>query len=391
MSPQRPQKLDPNRRAYVVVLDGCKPGEIDSGLMPTTKALRDAGRWYPRASSLPVMETIPNHTMMMTGLRPDRNGVPANSVWDPAEGVVRDLDRSADLAVPSLLKRLRDQGLVTGSVLSKEYLYGIFEGQASHQWKPFPVIPISGHAPDLTTMQAAISMIEKHDPHLVFINLGDIDRVGHTDLTGSTARALRTAALATADLQVARLVKTLKSRGLWDRALVSVLADHSMDWSIPTRIISLSGPLAADPALAGKVQIAQNGGADLIYWTGPDSGRADAIARILRLSREQDGVLAAYDVAATPALRLGPRAGDVIAYCKAGWRFSDPDPVSNPIPGNHGHPATAPIPFFLTGGHPDVRAGVLAHQAHTVDVAPTVGAFLGLAAPAGGYDGVNRL
>lgn len=379
------------RRAYVVVLDGCKPGEIDSGLMPTVKGLRDGGRWYPRAASLPVMETIPNHTMMMTGVRPDRNGVPANSIYDPATGTVRELDRPDDMTFPTVLERLRATGTVTGSVLSKEYLFGIFDGKASHQWKPFPVIPVSGHAPDLTTMQAAIDMITRHDPQLMFINLGDIDRFGHMDLTGSTARALRTAALATADLQVKRLVSTMKSKGTWANAIVVVLADHSMDWSIPTRIISLTGPLAADPGLKGNVQIAQNGGADLIHWTGPASARAAAKSRILAIARQQEGVLAAYDVAATPALRLGERAGDVIVYCKSGWRFSDPSQVSNPIPGNHGHPATAPIPFFIAGGHPAVGTAVLPHQAHTIDVAPTVGAFLGLDTPQGGYDGVDRL
>ena len=35
-------------------------------------------------------------------------------------------------------------------------------------------------------------------------------------------------------------------------------------------------------------------------------------------------------------LRLGPVAGDLVAYCRAGWRFSDPVFSDNPIPGNHG-------------------------------------------------------
>ena len=56
------------KRAYVIVVDGCRPGEIDE--MANLKALRDGGTWYPAARSLPVMETIPNHVMMMTGCRP---------------------------------------------------------------------------------------------------------------------------------------------------------------------------------------------------------------------------------------------------------------------------------------------------------------------------------
>ena len=36
----------------------------------------------------------------------------------------------------------------TGTVLSKEYLYGVFGDRATHRWEPAPIIPVSGHAPD---------------------------------------------------------------------------------------------------------------------------------------------------------------------------------------------------------------------------------------------------
>ena len=52
-----------------------------------------AARGTRAARSLPVMETIPNHVMMMTGCRPDRNGVPANSIYDRADGAIRDCGR----------------------------------------------------------------------------------------------------------------------------------------------------------------------------------------------------------------------------------------------------------------------------------------------------------
>ena len=90
-------------------------------------------------------------------------------------------------------------------------------------------------------------------------------------------------------------------------------------------------------------------------------------------------------------LRLGPQAGDVVVFCKAGWRFSE-GATSNPIPGNHGHPATRPIPFFISGGHPVVpRRRASSAHARTVDVAPTLAQFFGLRAPRGGWDGHGRL
>jgi hypothetical protein len=101
------------------------------------------------------------------------------------------------------------------------------------------------------------------------------------------------------------------------------------------------------------------------------------------------GVLNARDPA---QLRLGAEAGDLVAYCRAGWRFSDPAPLSNSIPGNHGHPATQPIPFFIAGGSPLVRRRFASSvSTRTTDVAPTVCRVFGLGPPRGGYDGHSRL
>ncbi|WLQ07468.1 alkaline phosphatase family protein [Arthrobacter oryzae] len=375
-------------RSYVLVVDGCRPDEITAALTPRLAGLRAAGTNFPAARSLPVMETIPNHVMMMTGVRPDRSGVPANSIFDRAGGVVRDLDRPTDLRFPTLLERLQERGLTTGSVLSKQYLYGIFGTRASYRWEPQPVLPVTGHAPDAATMDALLAMVSGPDPDFVFTNLGDIDRAGHSDLSGTTLRAAREAALADTDLHVGRFIDHLKSTGKWESSVVMVLADHSMDWSIPTNVISVDLILQSRPELRKNVKIAQNGGADLLYWTGPDADRAAGLAAVEQLVSAHQGVLSVNRPA---GLRLGAEAGDLVAYCRAGWRFSDPYVASNPIPGNHGHPATEPIPFFISGGSPLVVPGTVSSDpARTADVAPTIGDIYGLRAPDGGYDGTSR-
>jgi hypothetical protein len=109
---------------------------------------------------------------------------------------------------------------------------------------------------------------------------------------------------------------------------------------------------------------------------------------VRRLVAAHPGVLSVH---APRELRLGPEAGDLVAYCRPGGRFTDPEPVSTPIPGDHGHPATEPIPFLVTGGAPQVRRGVVSDApARTLDVAPTVGRLFGLSAPAGGWEGRAR-
>jgi len=327
--------------------------------------------------------------MMMTGVRPDRSGVPANSVYVRAEGAVRTLDRATDLRFPTLLERLRERGYTTGSVLSKEYLFGVFGERASYRWEPSPVIPVTGHAPDTATMDALIAMVDSQDPDFVFTNLGDVDRVGHSDVSGTTLQAARTVALQQTDGQVGRFVDHLRAAGTWESSVLIVLADHSMDWSITSNVISVDRILSDRPELRAQIAIAQNGGADLLTWTGGEAGRVQGLAEVRRLAAGHPGVLSIHEPG---ELRLGPEAGDLVAYCRAGWRFSDPYIVSNPIPGNHGHPATEPIPFFISGGSPRLAtARVLSDPARTVDVAPTVGALFGLGAPKGGYDGTARM
>ncbi|MFE4503793.1 alkaline phosphatase family protein [Rhodococcus sp. NPDC056743] len=379
----------PDVDVYVLVVDGMRPDELRADLTPMLTGLAAGGVHYPNASAINIAETLPNHTAMMTGVYPARSGVPANSVYDPAIDKKRDLDRASDLQTSTVLDRVRTElGLTTASVLSKQYLHGLFGDRASVVWDPQPLLPGTEHAPDNFTIDALTRIVGESSPRLSFTNLGDVDRVGHLDLSGPSIRIARTAALQNTDNQVRRFVDFLHSTGRWNRSVLIVLADHSMDWSEPTRLIGLDRPLNADPLLSGKIRIAQNGGADLIYFVGPDQERAEAVRRIQEIVGAVDGVESSH---LPGEFNLGDNAGDVVAFCAQGWRFSDPTPLSNPIPGNHGHSVTLPIPFFLSGGHPALDGGRRVDTpVRTIDVAPTVAALFGLPAPAGGWDGAAR-
>ena len=111
-------------------------------------------------------------------------------------------------------------------------------------------------------------MVDEFDPHLMFVNLGDIDRVGHADLTGTDVQPARQRRSPTPTVQVRRFVDLLKSH----RPLGALDGDRArrpLDGLVAAqRRDQPRGALDADPLLAGKVAIADNGGADLLYWTG---------------------------------------------------------------------------------------------------------------------------
>ena len=109
-----------------------------------------------------------------------------------------------DIAVTTMIELLNKSGRTTGTVLSKEYLYSVFGERATHRWEPKPVIPVSGHAPDAFTMEGARDG-RRVRPRPVFFNLGDVDRIRHSDLTGTTLKAAR-ARTGLTNLQVGRFV-----------------------------------------------------------------------------------------------------------------------------------------------------------------------------------------
>ncbi|GAA3202507.1 hypothetical protein GCM10020255_107880 [Rhodococcus baikonurensis] len=150
----------PDLDVHVIVVDGMRPDELRSELTPTLTGLAVGGIHYPDASAIPIAETLPNHTAMMTGVLPARSGVPANSVYDPSIDKKRDLDRPSDLQTSTVLDRVRTElGLTTASVLSKHYLHGLFGNRASLVWDPQPLVPGTEHAPDNFTIDALIRIV----------------------------------------------------------------------------------------------------------------------------------------------------------------------------------------------------------------------------------------
>jgi hypothetical protein len=399
---------------FVLVVDGLRPSEIGA-ITPNLAALRDGGTEWTESRSVLIAETIPNHVAMMTGVYPRRSGIAANDYWDRTgapDGT--NLSDPEELDAKTLFTVLDEQcpAVRTTGVLSKRYLFEIFSAGGINVapdgfWDPRPTnLPEpDGHSPDLVTMEEALARLPKSD--FMFVNLGDVDRSGHVDETGTLGlSAFRTAVLAATDAQVGRFLDALRASGRWERSIVFVVSDHGFDWSLPPSFVSL------DAVLPGNLFPVQNGGAETIFLVDRDHpDRDDQLARARTAALAEPGVDVAWYRAPNP---LDPdpesvvpdelgldheNAGDLIVLAKRGWRFSDPLPVSNPIPGNHGHLVTRHNTFLIGGGAPFLRHGqriapsrpspspldALPEQSENVDVAPTVAWLFGLEPR--GYDG----
>jgi ectonucleotide pyrophosphatase/phosphodiesterase family member 5 len=416
-------------RVYLVVVDGLRPDEVE--LMPTLAALAQRGTFYTEGRADMVAETSTNHASMITGMRPTRHGIPGNAVPTlPA----RPSDDPRYLKADSIFSLLARQapGLTSAAIGAKTYVAdlcrhdrtGDGETDASHVNDPVVVVPVAlDSAPDEETGTEAVLISRELDPDFLFLNLGDVDRMGHFDetggLTGGALPALRLATLQRADAQLARLVAELERSGRWGSTVFMVTADHSMDWSRRDRGVNLAPRFQADELLRDEVQAAINGGASLYALRSPDEPRAgQRLARMREIALSAPGVEHALYIRPNPddgderhwVGRVFPQwglagdlVGDLIVTVAPGWRLGHaldvPEQFANPIPGNHGHPTTLPIPVVVSGGWPAVRAQtVRPHtelavtdedpgQARNIDLAPTAAWLLGLNPPPGGFDG----
>lgn len=244
----------------VAVIDSLMPEDIDPAVMPNVQALIDAGTFYKESRSVFSAETIPNHIAMMTGVYPDRNGIPTNNFWDKdlagsdVEG--EDLDNPNEITAKTLFTWIDEKcrqgtnpinpAIRTASVLSKTYLYEVFRGDANDaqpndigitnvepdtNWEPSTspgyIGPGSEHTPDNFTGPEAVSTLP--DADFIFINLGDVDRSSHAG--GSVPRL---ASRGTADQQIGNLITELRNTDRWETSVFILVSDHGMDFSDPT-------------------------------------------------------------------------------------------------------------------------------------------------------------
>ena len=307
------------------------------------------------------------------------------------------MDRASDIKVRTVIERLNKAGHRTGTVLSKEYLYGVFGERATARWEPQPIVPVSGsrarpvhdagRAGDARRGRPApdVRQPRRHRPGSA-----------HTDPTGPLGiKAARRAALCVdrpPGRPLRRRAEVVGPLGAVDRDR----AGRPLDGLVGRPRTSSRCRVCWRPTRCwpGKVQIADNGGADLLYWTGPRVRAATQPWRgCARVAAAVPGVLATHD-RRNPWLRLGPEAGDVVvvlpgrvAVQRPGPGDLQPDPGQPRAPGDAQHPVLHRRRLAARPARARPRPGTPAPSTSR----PPWRRTSARGKPKGGYDGVNRL
>jgi len=415
------------RHVILVSIDGFAAYHLSDAAvdLPNIRALAAAGAQAAGSESVFPSVTHPSHTTLITGVTPRRHGVVENTVTDRRTGKsfhITNLPRRESIRVPTLFDAVHGAGLRTASFFWPETrdddaiddnLAEVFRrpggGPDPDEVTPGLLaelraagVPIDTFyslyddtfgqgAADIALTRAAAHVFTKRRPAFMALHLLVADKVQHEF---GSAHYLARAAMSTADYSVGLLREAVAAAGLTDRTTIVVAADHGF---VTSRYELNVAAAIAEPALEGRVRWTT----DKWYLFAELTDRFDAVHDGPVLDR----VLAR--LAALPAIARVIRPADVAA-------LGYPDYKDNPyVPGQfivaadvdthlvidpagrtterrlrrrpyHGHgylpdhPAMhTALVFSGAGIAPGVRLG----HVRNLDVAPTIGALLGLSMP----------
>ncbi|MEX2174299.1 MAG: nucleotide pyrophosphatase/phosphodiesterase family protein [Pirellulaceae bacterium] len=417
-----------DRHVVVISLDGLAAFLLDDpkAPLPTLRKLAREGAVVDGGMlvSNPSV-TWPNHTTLVTGVRPEKHGVLANGV------LVR-----GGVGVPVFIDGHKDkQELVRGTtVYDVAHAAGLSTAEinwpctrgAKTLGDSFPDVPnsVANSTPrlieelvaegllkdgtdqsfraqssvgrDYIWTQAACHLIRRRQPNLLLLHLLNVDGTHHAEgaqsSPGYTANAY-------ADTCVARVLAALDEAGIRERTTVIVVSDHGFALTPkavrPNVILRQQGLLTVGPKgklEAAQVHVVSEGGIGLVYCTDPGTVVADR-ERVKKLFLGQEGIadvlspeqFAEYGL---PHPRAYGPAPDLVLVAQDGYAVSGSaegetlvctNTEGRTSLGSHGFLSTLPkmnALCILSGV--GVRAGVHLKDVENIDVAPTVARLLGL-------------
>lgn len=387
--PAAPALAARETRAPVTILisiDGFRPDYLDRGITPNLSRLASGGVRAAMRPSFPS-KTFPNHWAIVTGLRPDRNGIVSNNMEDPAGKRDKFTMQTEDpwwwntappLWVDAEAAGIRSAAMfwpgasvAYGGVREDEWPNDIHGGVRPNDWIPY------GEAVDesqrVDTIIDWLRRPQQTRPTFLTLYFEEVDTAGHRY---GPADPRTNDAVRKVDGAIGYLTTELAKLG--QTANIVVVSDHGMAPVTAQQVIPL-GDLASD-----KDGRAVETGVFASFQPLP--GREAALAA--SLSRPRDHVQC-WPKARIPArfhYGANPRIPAWFCLADPGWRILS-KPASRPSGGEHGYDNDAPDmrAVFIANG-PAFGTGRTLPVFDNVDVYALIRRVIGLP-PASNKDG----
>ncbi|HTN39967.1 MAG TPA: ectonucleotide pyrophosphatase/phosphodiesterase, partial [Asticcacaulis sp.] len=244
--PPEPLTAPPSPRLILISIDGFRADYLKAGITPNLQALADGGASAAMRPSFPSL-TFPNHYTLVTGLRPDHHGIVNNTMRDPQKPDVtfKLSNREAvadefwwDDAKP-LWVTAQAQGVKVAT------LFWPGSEAVNHGVRPTYWLPYDEAMPDDARVRQVLDWIDlpaAERPGAITLYYSQVDHQGHDFGPGSPEVDT---ALREVDASIGQLVEGLKTRGLYGKVNIIVVADHGMAKHRPERFIRLVDLLPA--------------------------------------------------------------------------------------------------------------------------------------------------
>ncbi len=374
---QAPETRDPV--TILISIDGFRPDYLRRGHSPRLDALAAAGTSAVMRPSFPA-KTFPNHWTIVTGARPDRHGIIANRMEDPARpGEVFTMESTDPFwwnAVPPIWVDAERAGIRTASVFwpGADVAWG---GVRAREW-PHDVAggthPADWHQHDLAVTEtqrvaAVIDWLRRPSatrPRFIALYFDIVDTVGHQFGPADRRTA---AAVAQVDRAIGQLVDDL--RALAQPANLVLVSDHGMAGTSPDRMIALDRVAAPQ-----DYRIVESG---VFATLIPQPGRDAALAAALLRPHQHMRCWRRSEIPARFHYGANPRVAPFLCLAEPGWLIEPSLPSVIRDRGAHGYDNAAPemAALFIASG-PAFRRGLALPAFDNVHVYPLLAGLLGL-------------
>lgn len=364
----------------LVSIDGFRADYLSRGVTPTLSALASGGIEAPMRPSFPT-KTFPNHWAIVTGDRPDRNGIVANSMEDPSRPGERFTMASDDPYwwndVEPIWVTAEKAGVRTatmfwpgsnvpwGGTQDKDWPHAIHGGARPSDWAQFN--QQIGATQRVNMVLDVLRRPADIRPRFVTLYFDTVDTIGH--IKGPNAPET-TQALADVDQHIGALVAGLKTTG--QPANLIVVADHGMAARSTARIIALDQ--VANPA---DYRIVESGPYASL---APQPGHEKALEAALFKATPHMQCWRKGKIPARFHYGTHRRIPPYFCLAETGWEIQPSTPKGEVTGGNHGWDDRAPEmqalfiangPAFVAGAKP--KAGFA-----NVDVYPLIARLIGV-------------
>ena len=350
----------------LVSIDGFRPDYRARGVTPNLDALAAGGISAAMRPSFPS-KTFPNHTTLVTGLVPDRNGIVANKILDarrPGETFTMATEDAFWWADAEPVWIAAEKAGIRTATLFWPGANVEHDGRRPHDWQQFSM--------KVSNRQRVDGVIDwlrrpaKTRPAFVTVYFDTVDTAGHE--YGPDSPEV-TKAVADVDTAIGQLRAGL--RGLHQRANLVIVADHGMAAISDDRIVRLDS--FADPANYAVVE-------DGPFATlNPVAGHETALAADLAKAPAHVQCWAKGDIPARFHYGHHPRVPAYLCLADTGWEILAKAPRHPIKGGTHGFDNASPemAALFIATG-PAIRARGPIPSFDNVDIEPLLRDLIGL-------------